>query len=43
MILYLYIYYFIMEPNEIYEKEVISDKNHSVKIELKSIENKLDF
>ena len=32
-----------MEPNEIYEKEVISDKNHSVKIELKSIENKLDF
>ena len=32
-----------MEPNEIYEKKVISDKNHSIKIELKSIENNLDF
>ena len=32
-----------MEPNEKCEREVISNKNHNVKIEIKSIENNLDF
>ena len=32
-----------MDKNKTYKKEVISNKNHSVNIEIKSFENNLDF